>query len=65
MSKYFLKQTSIYELDFNGKKVLELGAGTGFLSIFLAGLGNKNLILDWKMLPYSKGEHKLKVINHN
>jgi tRNA1(Val) A37 N6-methylase TrmN6 len=28
-------------LDLRGKKILELGAGTGIVSIMLANLGNK------------------------
>jgi len=39
LSKYFIKQTLEGKLKLKNKRILELGGGTGYLSIVLGALG--------------------------
>ncbi len=45
LAKYFVKQVKMDKIDLKNKKILELGSGTGVVSIFLGYLGNELLFL--------------------
>ena len=42
MSKFLIKQNLEGKINLKNKTIIELGAGTGFLSIIIAALGTKN-----------------------
>jgi ribosomal protein L11 methylase PrmA len=39
LGKYLLKQSDECKMDFKGKRILDLGCGTGVVGIILATLG--------------------------
>lgn len=59
-----LMMSSMLETDFKGKKVLDMGCGTGILAILAAKLGASNLTaIDYDMLCY-KSTFENTALNH-
>ena len=52
----------MFDLDFNGKKVLDMGAGTGVLAILAEKLGSKNILAvdieDWSAENIVENSHR-------